>query len=90
MIQIVEIPSIKSGIFPTGSFIRKTSIQGFGDEFPIRFDFSGHYGRRQSQPTGTPPKRVYQEKFGMSYTQDENYYILDAGEDSFVPWIKKY
>src|SRR5205085_7853838 len=31
-----------------------------------------------------PLKEYIREKFGMGYTQDESYYILDAKENAFV------
>jgi hypothetical protein len=32
------------------------------------------------------PKTQYiWEKFGMKYTQDESYYLMDAGEDASFP-----
>jgi hypothetical protein len=52
----------------------------FGAEFPIRFDLLGTMGGG-SLPLQVHPLTEYiQDRFGMHYTQDESYYLLDAAE----------
>ena len=79
-----EVPSIDL-VFDQPRKLLGEAVHGrFGDEFPIRFDFLDTMGGGNLSFQVHPLTEYIQGKFGMHYTQDESYYILDAGPDAAV------
>lgn len=79
-----EIPSIDL-VFTHPVQLLGPNVYGrFGDEFPIRFDFLDTMQGGNLSLQVHPLIEYIQEKFGMHYTQEESYYILDAADDANV------
>jgi len=80
----VEIPAIDLVFRHARELLGEAVYNRFGAEFPIRFDFLDTMGGGNLSLQVHPTARYIKEKFGMTYTQDESYYLLDAEEDGAV------
>ena len=79
-----EIPSINL-VFYQARVLLGDPVHGlFGDEFPIRFDFLDTMDGGNLSLQVHPLTSYIQERFGMHYTQDESYYMLEAAGDASV------
>jgi mannose-6-phosphate isomerase class I len=82
--EVFETPSINLVFAQPQKLLGRKVYEAFGAEFPIRFDFLDTMEGGNLSLQVHPLKEYIREKFGMAYTQDESYYILDAKENAFV------
>jgi mannose-6-phosphate isomerase class I len=82
--EIVEIPSINLVFKEPEALLGKKVYQKFGAEFPIRFDFLDTMDGGNLSLQVHPTTQYIKEHFGMEYTQDESYYMLDARDGAHV------
>lgn len=80
----VEIPSINLVFFQPEELLGEPVYGRFGAEFPIRFDFLDTMGGGNLSFQVHPLVDYAREHFGLSYTQDESYYLLDAAPGAHV------
>ncbi len=80
----IEIPSINLIFFQPKELLGEQVYARFGAEFPIRFDFLDTIGGQNLSLQVHPTTDYIQSMFGMHYTQDESYYILDAEPGALV------
>jgi mannose-6-phosphate isomerase class I len=80
----VEIPSIDLVLAHPRELLGESIYQRFGAEFPIRFDFLDTVGGGNLSLQVHPLTKYVRERFGLAYTQDESYYMLDAEEGACV------
>jgi hypothetical protein len=80
----VELAAIDLTFFQTRELLGDSVYSRFGAEFPIRFDFLDTMGGGNLSLQVHPRTEYIRKQFGMNYTQDESYYLLDAGEDGSV------
>ncbi len=80
----IELPAIDLTFFQPRELLGDFIYSRFGAEFPIRFDFLDTMGGGNLSLQVHPRTEYIRRHFGMAYTQDESYYMLDAAEDGCV------
>lgn len=80
----VELPAMDLALYEPKELLGEQVYARFGAEFPIRFDFLDTMEGQNLSLQVHPLTEYIKKNFGMSYTQDESYYILDAKEDAVV------
>lgn len=79
-----ELPSVDLVLLKTRELFGEPVEARFGKDFPIRFDFLDTVGGGNLSVQVHPTTQFIRENFGMYYTQDESYYLLDAKEGATV------
>ena len=80
----VESPSINVVFREPRKLLGEPVYGRFGPEFPIRFDFLDTMGGGNLSFQVHPLTEFAREQFGLPYTQDESYYLLDAEPGAVV------
>jgi mannose-6-phosphate isomerase class I len=80
----IEIPSLDAVLLHPRELLGEKVHARFGAEFPIRFDFLDTIGGQNLSFQVHPLTEYIQQQFGMHYTQDESYYILEAEPGAVV------
>ena len=80
----LEIPAMDLVFDQSHALLGRAVVARFGDEFPIRFDFLDTMGGGYLSFQVHPLAGYVRKHFGLRYTQDESYYLLDAGPDAGV------
>jgi mannose-6-phosphate isomerase class I len=80
----VEMPALNLVFHRPRELLGAELVARFGAEFPIRFDFLDTMGGGNLSLQVHPLTAYAREKFGLAYTQDESYYLLDAGPEATV------
>ena len=81
---VLEMPAMNLILRHPKELLGKKVYARFGAEFPIRFDFLDTIGGQNLSLQVHPTTDYIHRNFGMAYTQDESYYILDAEEGACV------
>ncbi|MGC2512287.1 MAG: class I mannose-6-phosphate isomerase, partial [Acidobacteriaceae bacterium] len=76
--QAVELPALTLVHQHPEELLGAEIYQRFGAEFPIRFDFLDTVDGGNLSLQVHPLTEFIRERFGLTYTQDESYYLLDA------------
>ena len=79
-----ELPSLMLVHEQPEALLGADVYERFGAEFPIRYDFLDTIGGGNLSLQVHPLTSYIREQFGMEYTQDESYYMLDAAPGAEV------
>lgn len=79
-----EIPSINLVLKKPVELLGEKVYRRFGAEFPIRFDFLDTMDGGNLSLQVHPTTQYIKDMFGMEYTQDESYYLMDVKDGAHV------
>lgn len=82
--EIFEMPSVNVVYTKSKDVLGKPVEARFGKEFPIRFDLLDTMGGGNLSLQVHPHFDYAKDNFGIHYTQEESYYIVEAQEDATV------
>lgn len=82
--HLFELPSVDLILLRSREVLGAPVEARFGKDFPIRFDFLDTIGGGNLSLQVHPTTQFAHENFGLHYTQDESYYLLDAEEGATV------
>lgn len=82
--DLFEMPSNNLVFYKTRDLLGAPVESRFGQDFPIRFDFLDTMGGGNLSLQVHPTTQYIRDTFGIYYTQDESYYLLDAEEGATV------
>lgn len=82
--ELFEMPSNNLVFYKTRDLLGAPVEARFGQNFPIRFDFLDTMGGKSLSLQVHPTTQFARDSFGIPYTQDESYYIIDAEEGAEV------
>lgn len=82
--ELFEMASNNLVFYQTRNLLGAPVEARFGQDFPIRFDFLDTMGGGNLSLQVHPTTQYIRDTFGIYYTQDESYYLLDAGEGATV------
>ena len=81
---LFELPSQDVVLAHTRELLGQQVWHRFGKSFPIRFDFLDTMQGGNLSLQVHPTNEFAQREFGLPYTQDESYYLLDAADNAVV------
>lgn len=81
---LFEIPSTDVVLLKSRELLGEPVESRFGKDFPIRFDLLDTMGGGNLSLQVHPTTQFIRDHFGMTYTQDESYYLIDAKEEAHV------
>ncbi len=82
--HVFETPAVNLVFYEPEPLLGQAVFGRFGDEFPIRFDFLDTMDGANLSLQVHPMTTYIKEHFGMPYTQDESYYLMEAGDNAHV------
>lgn len=81
---VMRVPAMDLTLLRPLSLLGEGVYARYGAEFPIRFDLLDTIGGQNLSLQVHPTTDYARRAFGMAYTQDESYYVLDAEEGASV------